>query len=249
MVPMVAIRLLNACAIPRTSVSLTLPHASPNERETPSSPVGKVSASEVVLFIPPSTRTTLGRNERGICGRYRGARSWILLITLRHLPSHANMTAISRRAATILGFASLALASSLAPLRAQAPADKLIDGALKDSAAWNRLAELVDTFGNRPAGSASLESALDWIVVQMKKDGLENVHTEPVMVPHWVRGRESVTLLAPHRATLRMLGLGRSVGTPAGGITAPVLVVDDFADLHAHAAQAKGRIVLFDHHF
>ncbi|HMA04105.1 MAG: M20/M25/M40 family metallo-hydrolase [Gemmatimonas sp.] len=160
------------------------------------------------------------------------------------------MHAISRRVATISGVAALALALPLATVRAQsAAADRLIDGALKDSAAWNRLAEMVDTYGNRPVGSASLESAIDWIVAQMRKDGLDNVHTEPVMVPHWVRGRESATLLAPHRATLRMFGLGRSVGTPAGGITAPVLVVNDFADLRAHAAQARGRIVLFDHHF
>src|SRR6476469_7172726 len=160
------------------------------------------------------------------------------------------MHASSRRAATISGVVALALVLSFASLRAQAaPADRLIDAALKDSAAWNRIAEMVDTYGNRPAGSASLERAIDWIVAQMKKDGLENVHTEPVMVPHWVRGRESATLLAPHRAPLHMLGLGRSVGTPAGGVTADVLVVSDFADLHAHAARAKGKIVLFDHHF
>jgi carboxypeptidase Q len=158
------------------------------------------------------------------------------------------MHAISGRVATIS--VALAVALAFAPLRAQAaPADRLIDGALKDSAAWNRLAELVDTFGNRPVGSVSLENAIDWIVAQMKKDGLDNVHTEPVTVPHWVRGRESATLLAPHRAPLHMLGLGRSVGTPAGGISAPVLVVNDFADLHAHAAQAKGKIVLFDYRF
>ncbi len=164
--------------------------------------------------------------------------------------SPTTMYAIFRRIATISAVATFVVALTSAPLRAQsAGADELIDGALKDSAAWNRLAELVDTFGNRPAGSASLERAIDWIVAQMKKDGLENVHTEPVMVPHWVRGRESVTLLAPHRASLKMLGLGRSVGTPPGGITARVLVVNDFADLHAHAAQAKGKIVLFDHHF
>ena len=146
---------------------------------------------------------------------------------------------------------ALALALTAAtPLLAQStPADRLIDGAMKDSAAYNRLAELVDTFGPRPVGSASLEKAIDWIVAQMKRDGLENVHTEPVMVPHWVRGRESATLLAPYRGPLHILGLGRSVGTPAGGITAPVLVVHDFADLKAHAAQAKGKIVLFDYPF
>lgn len=149
------------------------------------------------------------------------------------------------------GALALALALTAAtPLFAQStPADRLIDGAMKDSAAYNRLAELVDTFGPRPVGSTSLENAIDWIVAQMKRDGLENVHTEPVMVPHWVRGRESATLLAPYRGPLHILGLGRSVGTPAGGITAPVLVVHDFADLHAHAAQAKGKIVLFDYPF
>jgi carboxypeptidase Q len=43
-----------------------------------------------------------------------------------------------------------------------------------------------------------------------------------------------------------MLGLGGSVGTPPDGITAPVLVVKSFDDLAAHAADAKGKIVLFD---
>ncbi len=110
------------------------------------------------------------------------------------------MPAHSTRAVAPFCAAIVAVAVALAPLRAQsAPADKLIDGALKDSAAWNRLAELVDTFGNRPVGSARLEGAIDWIVAAMKKDGLDNVHTEPVMVPHWVRGRESAMLLAPHR--------------------------------------------------
>ena len=132
---------------------------------------------------------------------------------------------------------------------ARAAQERLIDGALKDSAAWNRLALLADTFGNRPTGSARLEHAIDWIVEQMKKDGLDNVHTEPVTVSHWERGAESAVLLSPRLDTLHMLGLGKSVGTPKGGITAPVLVVKDFADLRAHAADAKGKIVLFDFPF
>jgi carboxypeptidase Q len=66
------------------------------------------------------------------------------------------------------------------------------------------------------------------------------------MVPHWVRGEESVELVKPRRARLSMLGLGGSIATPRRGITAPVLVVTSFDDLHERAAEARGKIVLFD---
>src|SRR3954468_540689 len=131
----------------------------------------------------------------------------------------------------------------------QAAAERLITAATRDSAAWKRLAALTDKFGPRFSGSTNPERAMDWIVGEMKKDGLENVHTEPVMVTHWVRGAESVDLISPRVKSLRMLGLGRSVGTPVAGITAPVLVVGDFAELRRRAAEAKGKIVLFNFAF
>ena len=134
------------------------------------------------------------------------------------------------------------------PLQAQyrAAADRLIDAALADSVAWQKMARLADTFGHRLAGSEALERAHDWILEEMRRDGLENVRGEPAMVPHWVRGNESAELIAPRRAPLPMLGLGGSVGTPRRGITAEVLVVDDFDDLTRRAAEARGKIVLFD---
>ncbi len=125
-------------------------------------------------------------------------------------------------------------------------ADQLIKAALADSAAYKRLTLLVDRFGNRLSGSESLERTLDWVLEQMKGDGLQNVHAEPVMVPHWVRGDESAELVAPRPMALPMLGLGGSIATPAEGITADVLVVSSFDDLTANAARAKGRIVLYD---
>ncbi|MEO5590215.1 MAG: M20/M25/M40 family metallo-hydrolase, partial [Gemmatimonadaceae bacterium] len=111
------------------------------------------------------------------------------------------------------------------------------------------LSELTDRFGHRMSGSASLENAIDWIVAEMRKDGLENVHTEPIAVTHWVRGQESATVISPRRIALHMIGLGRSVGTPPGGLTAQVLVVRDFADLRARRNEVRGRIVLFNHAF
>jgi carboxypeptidase Q len=141
-----------------------------------------------------------------------------------------------------------------APLAAQGPvttryreaADRIIAAALADSAAYARLGELVDRFGHRLSGSESLERAIDWILAGMERDGLANVRGEPVMVPAWVRGRESAELVSPRPMALPMLGLGGSVGTPPEGITAEVLVVGSFADLEARAAEAKGKIVLFD---
>ena len=128
----------------------------------------------------------------------------------------------------------------------RAAADRLIDAALADSAAYARLTELVDRFGHRFSGSESLERAIDWILDEMRADSLENVRGEPVMVPHWVRGHESAELIEPRPKPLPMLGLGGSIATPAAGITAEVLVVGSFDELRARAADARGKIVLFD---
>ena len=130
--------------------------------------------------------------------------------------------------------------------RYRANATRLIAAALADSAAYSRLARLTDTFGHRFSGSASLEAAIDWILAEMKRDGLQNVRGEKVMVPRWVRGNESAMLVSPRRYRLHMLGLGRSVGTPAAGITAPVLVVGSFEEFARRQSEAKGKIVLFD---
>jgi carboxypeptidase Q len=140
---------------------------------------------------------------------------------------------------------NLALDSSI--LTAYGPvADSLIRAATRDSAAHRRLGKLVDTFGHRLSGSASLEAAIDWILAEMKADGLQRVRGERVMVPHWVRGAESAEMVKPRAARLHMLGLGGSIATPKSGITAPVLVVTSFDDLTARAKEARGKIVLFD---
>ncbi len=126
------------------------------------------------------------------------------------------------------------------------PANRLIDAALADSAAYDRLTELVDRFGHRFSGSLSLERALDWILEEMEADGLDNVRGEPVMVPHWVRGKESLQMMAPVARDLPMLGLGGSIATPPAGLRAEVMVVGSFEELEERAPEARGRIVLFN---
>ncbi len=130
-----------------------------------------------------------------------------------------------------------------------AAADRLIHAALADSFAYQRLATLTDKFGHRFSGSESLERAIDWILEEMKRDGLENVRGQPVEVPRWVRGGESLELTQPRTRELPMLGLGGSIATPPGGIRGEVLVVESFRDLEARAEEARGKIVLFDVEF
>ena len=127
----------------------------------------------------------------------------------------------------------------------RAPAARIIQESQSTDFGWNRLAELTDTFGHRITGSKNLDRAIEWAVAEMTKDGLEP-HSEPVSVPVWIRGEERLDMIAPAEQSIVMLGLGGSVGTPEGGIEAPVLVVSSFDDLKAKAAQANGRIVLFN---
>jgi len=61
-----------------------------------------------------------------------------------------------------------------------------------------------------------------------------------------VRGAESAALVAPVERPLTVLGLGGTVATPRGGLTAPVVVVHSWDELAAKAAQVKGSIVLYD---
>lgn len=123
--------------------------------------------------------------------------------------------------------------------------DRLIDAALASDMAWQRLEYLTDRIGHRISGSKELDAAIAWAKDTLAKDGHENVKTEPVMVPRWVRGTASASLTAPVARPLTLLALGGSAGTPAKGIEAEVVLVEDLAALEQAGAAVKGKIVLF----
>ena len=125
-------------------------------------------------------------------------------------------------------------------------ADLIIEAALSDEQGFNRLGEMLDTFGPRFSGTDNLEKALDWILKEMDKDGLENVHGEKVMVPKWTRGKENAQMISPWKKELHMLGLGGSVGTGPDGFVGEVFVVTSFEDLKRRALGARGKIVLYN---
>jgi hypothetical protein len=124
-------------------------------------------------------------------------------------------------------------------------AAKILTAARADHGAYSKLEELTDHIGHRLAGSPELDRAIAWASSAMQADGLA-VHTEKVMVPHWQRGAEDGALIAPVARPLHLIGLGGSVATPKGGITAPVVVVHDWKELDARKDAVRGAIVLYD---
>ena len=122
----------------------------------------------------------------------------------------------------------------------------IINAAMNDSTAYERLAYLCDTFGPRLSGSSNLEKALDWIISEMRLDGLKMPRGERVQVPTWIRGNESLDLILPFKKSMAMLGLGGSIATPKGGIKAEVVVVNSFDELDERENDVRGKIVLFN---
>jgi carboxypeptidase Q len=162
--------------------------------------------------------------------------------------------ATRRSVPLLVCLAVTACASRPSPARAPAVdarlatgASTLIEASLQSDSAYRLLGELSDRHGHRLSGSERLERAIDWSVEQMRALGLQNVRKEAVMVPVWIRGEESLELTSPMQYDIAMLGLGGSIGTPAEGIEAQVVVVESFDDLDARPDEAiTGRIVLFD---
>jgi len=137
---------------------------------------------------------------------------------------------------------------ALAPIGAAEadPVQRIIEAGLRSDGAYRKLAWLSDRIGPRLSGSENLEKAVRWCADEMKRDGLDNVRTEKVMVPHWVRGEASGRIVAPVPHPMFILALGMSDGTPETGLTAEVVEASSLDDVKALGDRAKGKIVLIN---
>jgi hypothetical protein len=132
---------------------------------------------------------------------------------------------------------------------------KLRDAAMSDSYALTELRHLTDNIGPRIAGSPQAQAAVEYVAGEMRALGTE-VQLEKTTVPHWVRGQETGALMAwPGMAPgttqkIVLTALGGSVATAPDGLTADVVVANNFDDLKALPAGAvKGKILLLNERF
>jgi Iap family predicted aminopeptidase len=104
---------------------------------------------------------------------------------------------------------------------ARSAADRQIIGDVFTSdSAHQLLLRLCDECGNRFAGSASERKAADVIAETMRKNGLENVHLEPLEITAWTRGTTTLRMMQPMEQTFSALALPYS---PACDLTAEMI--------------------------
>jgi carboxypeptidase Q len=124
--------------------------------------------------------------------------------------------------------------------------------ALESDYAYRQTAYLSNNIGPRLSGSPQAQRAVEYVAGELRRLGLE-VKLEKLMVPHWVRGVETGELVeypgqAPQTTQKIVLTtLGGSVATPAEGLTAEVIVVNNYNELEALGREkVAGKIVLYN---
>ena len=129
------------------------------------------------------------------------------------------------------------------------------DAALTDDYAYRQVAHLTENIGPRPSGSPQAKAAVDYVAAQMRQLGLD-VQLEEIKVPHWVRGAETAELIQyPDQVPgttqkIVLTALGGSTSTPEDGLSADVVVVNNFEELKSLGKdKVAGKILLFNEIF
>jgi len=156
----------------------------------------------------------------------------------------------------LLGLLGLALVHAAAAGRSQAPGDsyqalvdRIREAGLADEKGFDLLKKIASV-GPRLTGSPGAAAAVDLSLRLMKELGFAGVHAEPVEVGHWVRGDIAEAVIPAGRdrgrVDLSVCALGGSVGTPEGGIAAPVVEVRSLDELTDPGRTFEGMIVFFN---
>jgi hypothetical protein len=121
---------------------------------------------------------------------------------------------------------------------------------LTNGKSYDWLNHLSNQIGSRLSGSLGAEKAVAYTKGELDKLGLNKVWLQPVMVPRWVRGTKEYAYIesAPGKTnTVNICALGGSIATPALGIKANVIEVQNFEDLAVFGKDSiKGKIVFYN---
>lgn len=130
---------------------------------------------------------------------------------------------------------------------------KIADEILLNGECYQNLHDLCKNIGHRLTGTKQAEKAVQWAKAELEKMKPDRVYLQPVAVPVWVRGKESLAIKFPGSSTFThvpMLSLGNSHGTGGKLLTAEIIMVNNPEELkNLSAAETKGKIVFFNNRF
>lgn len=115
------------------------------------------------------------------------------------------------------------------------------------------LQNLTKQIGHRLSGSPQAELAIFWGVETLRNAGVDSIWLQPVMVPHWVRGKESLQVWHPtaeRYMDMKMISLGNSEGTNGKVLERELVYFDSLEAFEAaDEKDIKGKFVFFNYKF
>ncbi|MEO9871386.1 M20/M25/M40 family metallo-hydrolase [Ekhidna sp.] len=127
---------------------------------------------------------------------------------------------------------------------------QIYDEALTNGRVYEDLRVLCKEIGNRLSGSPEAAAAVEYTKQLMESYDFDTVYLQPVMVPHWVRGKKEVVrgINSDKHGTFEMnaLALGNSVGTGPDGVLADVIEVSGIDEVNELGKKIEGKIVFYN---
>ncbi|KQT35518.1 peptidase M28 [Chryseobacterium sp. Leaf405] len=123
---------------------------------------------------------------------------------------------------------------------------------LNNGKGYSELRDLTKNIGHRLSGSEAYEKAVKWAEQKLRDAGADKVRLQDVMVPVWIRGKESLQIKTSSEKwkSLKMLSLGNSEGTGGKDVSGEIIMVKSMEEYEKLSPeQVKDKIVFFNYPF
>ena len=123
---------------------------------------------------------------------------------------------------------------------------------LNNGKGYDELQELTKNIGHRLSGSDAYEKSVQWAAQKLRDAGADKVWLQEVMIPVWIRGKESLHIKTSNGnwKNLKMLSLGNSEGTGGKDVSGEIIMVKSLDEYNKLPAEkVKDKIVFFNSPF
>ncbi|REC63891.1 peptidase M28 [Chryseobacterium pennae] len=130
--------------------------------------------------------------------------------------------------------------------------NKISTEILNNGKGYEELRELTKNIGHRLSGSEAYEKSVQWAAQKLRDAGADKVWLQEVMIPVWVRGKESLYIKTSGGSwkSLKMLSLGNSEGTAGKDVSGDIIMVKSLEEYDKLPAEkVKDKIVFFNYPF